>query len=377
MSKDRREKPQGKENQNEEMESSIMPLEDEQQTVQRREGAVTERLHNKVEDVASLCEAAAPSLSDIDSIVDEQVGSISSDIQRLLQEENIHYSIPPLPRHTPPHRSMRHFSQYVSFYNPSPPIQDYVSSLQESMSSMITELSENWQSHRRGTSRADPDTLLSSTVSDFVASIRAANTKTNDDRVPAPCGDLTAADGAASTSRQFPDTSNSRTPPSPHATSSLPTSASGSLHKTANAVVLHPSAGESPHHQHGYTSETSRTIGHTVGQIEDTRTFYCATDAEGGSSLSGSNPDRTPPGFNRVSEPSHPSEPASGSASQSVPATPPTAMSSLICQLQPEVFSNLLAIIKDLKKSPLKFYLHSYEPGDRVYDEIKVTSQAL
>ncbi|KAG7226668.1 hypothetical protein INR49_001838, partial [Caranx melampygus] len=319
------------------------------------------------------------------------------------EDESIHYSFPQCsfsastePQRTLPHSSICQFSQYVSFYNPCPPIQDYVSSLQESMNSMITEFSEGWTSRDTATSRTDTDTSLASTVSAFVASIRAANTKTDKDgKVPTPCGDLTAADGSASVSRtivlprgeeawgpdaisrQFPDAADSRTPPASHVTLSVPTSASGSVHKTDSTIVLHPPSGNSPHQQ-SYTLETNRTIGHTVRQTQDnsiTRTIYCATDVEGGSSLPGSNSDLTLPGFSQVSEPfaepSHPSELVSGSASQSVPAPPATALSSLISQLQPEVFNSLVEIIKDVKKNSLKFYLHSTEPGDQVYDDIK------
>ncbi|KAG7244386.1 hypothetical protein INR49_001685 [Caranx melampygus] len=376
VSKDRREKPQGKEKKNEETfvfasmqplsterrtstsppsvhrqqdvkgeagvmkELGVVLLKEEKETVQRQGEVVTERWHDKVEDVVLMCEAAGEKrpkgevkelvgicsppphpLRNIDSIVDKHLGNFSSDIQLLLQDESIHYSFPQCsfsastePQRTLPHSSICQFSQYVSFYNPCPPIQDYVSSLQESMNSMITEFSEGWTSRDTATSRTDTDTSLASTVSAFVASIRAANTKTDKDgKVPTPCGDLTAADGSASVSRtivlprgeeawgpdaisrQFPDAADSRTPPASHVTLSVPTSASGSVHKTDSTIVLHPPSGNSPHQQ-SYTLETNRTIGHTVRQTQDnsiTRTIYCATDVEGGSSLPGSNSDLT------------------------------------------------------------------------------------
>lgn len=457
VSKDRREDAQGKEKKNEEalvfasmqprpterrastsppcvhrqqdvkgearvvQELDVILVEEEKESVQRQGEVVTERWRDKVEDVGLMCEAAGEKrpkgeaeeivgissppphpLRNIDSIVDKHLGNFSSDIQLLLQDESIHYTFPECsfsastkPQHTLPPSSICQFSQYVSFYNPCPPIQDYVSSLQESMNSMITEFSEGWPGRGAATSRtdADTDTSLATSVSAFVASVRAANTKTDKDgNVLTPCGDMSAADGGASVSRtvvlprgeeawgpdaisrQFPDAADSRTPPASHLALSVPTSASGSVHKTVNTVVHHPPSGKSPH-QHSYSSETNRTIGHTVRQTQGnsiSRTIYCATDEGGGSGLPGSNPDLTLPGFSHVSEPfaepSHPSEPVS--ASQSVPAP---AMSSLISQLQPEVFNNLMEIIKDVRKNSLKFYIHSTEPGDQVYDNIKVT----
>ncbi|XP_032369638.1 uncharacterized protein LOC116687986 isoform X2 [Etheostoma spectabile] len=47
------------------------------------------------------------------------------------------------------------------------------------------------------------------------------------------------------------------------------------------------------------------------------------------------------------------------------------ALSSLISQLQPEVFNSLVEIIKDVKKHSLQFYLHSPEPGDQVHEDVK------
>ncbi|XP_050930559.1 LOW QUALITY PROTEIN: protein TASOR [Lates calcarifer] len=55
----------------------------------------------------------------------------------------------------------------------------------------------------------------------------------------------------------------------------------------------------------------------------------------------------------------------------SIPAPPATALSSLISQLQPEVFNSLVEIIKDVRKNSLQFYLHSTEPGDQVYEDVK------
>ncbi|XP_040014619.1 protein TASOR isoform X4 [Xiphias gladius] len=351
-------------------------------------------------------------LRDIDSIVDKHLGDFSSEIQVLLQEENVHYTFPQsphstsntethAPQHRLPHTSISKFSQYVSSYNSCPPVQDYISSLQDSINSMLTEFGDSWPSQNADISRTDADASLASRVSAFVASIRAANTKTGgDDEVSAPCGELTAADASASVSqtpalcrggevwqpdaiaRQFPDATNSRNPPASHVTLSGPTSASGSVYKPTDTAVLQPPSNKSPQShwksQQSHTLDINRTVAHNVRQAQDsriTKTLHCTTDVEGGSSLAGSNSDLTLPGFSSVSkplaEPSNPPEPVSSSASVSIPAPPAKALSSLISQLQPEVFRSLVEIVKDIKRNSLQFYLHSTEPGDQVYEDVK------
>ncbi|XP_040890119.1 protein TASOR isoform X2 [Toxotes jaculatrix] len=356
----------------------------------------------------SISSPPARPLRDIDSIVDKHLGDFSSEIQLLLREKSVHYSFPQSPhtasntestthQHTLPHTSVSQFSQYVSFYNPCPPVQDYVSSLHDSINSMLTEFGDNWPSRSADTSRTEVDATLASKVSAFVASIRAANAKTGRDyEVSAPGGELTAAEASASVSqtpalsrggerwepdaitRQFPDATNSRNPPASHVTLSVPTSASGS----ADAAVLHPPSNKPPQslwkpHQ-SHTVETSRTVAHNVRQTQDnsiTKSVHCTTDVEGGSRLAGPNSDSTLSGFSSVSktlaEPSHPSESVSSSTTVSVPTPPARALSSLISRLQPEVFNNLVEIIKDVKKNSVQFYLHSTEPGDQVYEDIK------
>lgn len=355
-------------------------------------------------------------LRQIDGIVDKHLGDFSSEVQLVLQEENIHYSFPQSPhstsntdatafQHALPHTTISQFSQYVSFYNPCPPVQDYVSSLHEGINSMLTELGDSWPSLKPATSQTNTDAALASTVSAFVSSIRAANAKTGRDDNDV-CVELTATDVCASVSpalsrggevwqpqtvaRQFPDAANCGNPSSSHDTLSVATSASGFVCKPANTNVLHapPDMCPQPHWkpQQSHTSETNRAADCNIRQTQDssiTRTVSCTAGVEGGSILAGTGCEVTLPGFSRVSkpltEPSHPSEPVSSPASVSVPipgsapAPPTTALSSLISQLQPEVFSSLVEIIKDVKRNSVQFYLHSTEPEDRVYEETKVT----
>ncbi|XP_035517685.1 protein TASOR [Morone saxatilis] len=340
----------------------------------------------------------------IDSIVDKHLGNFSSEMQLVLQEESINYNFPQSPhstsntdatalQHTLPHTPISQFSHYVSFYNPSPPVQDYVSSLQDSINSMLKKFGESCPRQKAATSRTHTDAALACKVSAFVSSIRAAKAKTggeDDD------DELTAADGGASVSQTpalsrggeawqphtipTPDTTNSRNTTTFHVTLPVTTSASGSVYKPTNTAVLHPSPNMSPQShwtpQQSRTLETNRTVAHNMRQTQEssvTRTVQCTAGVESGSSLGATSCEGALPGFSSVSKPStessHPSEPVSGPSRG--PAPPATALSSLISQLQPEVFNSLVEIIKDVKRNSLQFYLHSTEPEDRVYEDIK------
>ncbi|XP_033482081.1 protein TASOR isoform X2 [Epinephelus lanceolatus] len=349
--------------------------------------------------------------SGLDSIVDKRLADFSSKMELLLQEESIHYSFPQsphstsntettAPKHTLPQALISQFSQYVSFYNPCPPVQDYVSSLQDRINSMLIEFDDSCLSHKPSTSRPDADAMLASKVSDFVSSIRAANTTRDDDG--SGC-ELTAADvnGSLSqnpalsrgvevflphpTTSQISDTANNRIPAPSHVTLSVPTSVSGSVYNTS--VLILPSTSSPQSHWDplsSHSSEISRTVAHDIRQTQDnsiTRTVHFTPGVEGGSVLGGKDCEVTLSGFGGVSKPlielSHSSESVSNLAPVSVPgsatgpAPPAAALSSLISQLQPEVFNSLVKIIKDVKRNSLQFYLHSTEPGDQVHEDVK------
>lgn len=328
---------------------------------------------------------------DIDSIVDQHLGDFSSEVQLLLQEESVHYNFPQsphstinpnatTPQHTLPYISVAPFSQYVSFYNPCPTVHNYVSSLQDSINSMLTEFEDKWPGHKADTSRTSADTTLANTVSAFVASVRAANAKTEtEDEVPALLGGPTAADVGASVSQNqneawHPDTTNCRNLPTSYVTFSAPTStSSSSVCQLPNTDTL---CSPNTSSQSQWKPQQGRTVAQNAARTG------LSNDAEGEST----NCDMSVSEFNSApkpwTEPPHslsPSEPVSSSTSASVPgpgtgpAPPTTALSSLISQLQPEVFNNLVEIIKDIKKNSLQFYLHCTEPGDQVYEDVKVT----
>nr|XP_019952270.1 PREDICTED: protein TASOR isoform X1 [Paralichthys olivaceus] len=349
-------------------------------------------------------------LRDIDSIVDKHLGNFSSEMQLLLQGESIHYSFPQsphstsntettAPQHTLPHSLSSQFSEYVSLYNSCPPVNDYVSSLKDGINSMLIKFGDIERSHNADTSRTNADNKLASSVSAFVASIRAANTKTgSDDEASAPSGELTAAHPSSSVSqtpalsrggevwqpdatRQFPDATSRRKSPTSNVTVSTPTSASVSVYKSTDPTHCHPPSDKlSQSHwkpQQSHTSEINRTGAQNIRLTQDRnfRITQCATDVEAGSSGTELNSNLTPPGSSGVSlsllEPPLPTELVSTSASVSPFAPPTTALSSLINQLQPEVFSSLVKIIKDVKKKSLQFYLHSTEERDPLLEDIK------
>ncbi|KAM4588181.1 protein TASOR isoform 2-T2 [Odontesthes bonariensis] len=304
----------------------------------------------------------------IDSIVDKHLGDFSSEIQRLLQAESVHYSLPeptnstsnteaPTPQHTLPYTPVSQFSQYVSFYNPCPPVQNYVSSLQDSINRMLTVFNDSCPSHRADTGRTHADATLANTVSDFVASVRAANGGTGrEDEVSALRVEQTTATLSVSKGSTLSrgdevwlsDTKNWRSSPTSRVT--LTDSASGSLYKPANSL------------------EVCRTVTQNIGSTQDgstERTVGCSADVEDEGERSSANCTVSMP----VAEDSH------SSVSVPEPTTSPAPsakdLNSVINRLEPDVLNNLVEIMKDIKRKSPHFYIHCTEPGDQVYEEVK------
>ncbi|XP_051933011.1 protein TASOR-like isoform X1 [Hippocampus zosterae] len=111
-------------------------------------------------------------LRGIDDILDKHLGHFSADLHHLLQEESIncrfpearpHYAPEPLSAAPP---VVMPFSQYVSLYHPCPPVQGYVSSLQDGISTMLRDYDDPRL-------RNELELVLANSVSAFVSSIRA------------------------------------------------------------------------------------------------------------------------------------------------------------------------------------------------------------
>ncbi|KAK5911959.1 hypothetical protein CesoFtcFv8_001882 [Champsocephalus esox] len=320
----------------------------------------------------------------LDSVVDKHLGNFSSEVQLLLQKQSIHYSFPhstsntetSAPHHTLPHASMSQFSQYVSFYNPCSPVQDLVDPLMHDFKRMFE---DTCPSHKPGSSRTNVDDALASRVSEFVSSIRASKAPRSgeDDGI---FGELTAADVSTNPAlsrgsdpwqqhtipKHVPDAPGNISPMlSSHVSLSVTTAPSDSTYKPANTSVLIPAPNKPPHShwkQQSHSLEISRT--HNIRQTKEDWTEHCRGEM-GGSSLAGTKYEGSLPGFSCVSEP------VSASVPGPTPTPPASALSSLISQLQPEVFNSLVKIIKEVKRNTLQFYLHSMEPGDQVHQEVK------
>lgn len=339
-------------------------------------------------------------LGHIDSLIDKHQGHLSTEIQLVLQRESIHYSLQQSPhstsntdataaQHTLPHKPMSQFSQYVSFYNPCPPVQDYVSSLQDDIDSLLTELNDAWPSHKHPSNLTDTDNTLASKVDAFVSSIREAKSTSGirDGEVTAACSSASQTAGpcregeAWQPHAKFPDNA----PPASHVTLSVSTSLSDSGCESASSTSRHSPPSISPQSQQSHKTGINHTVRHARANSIG-RTLHCAAAVESGNSLPGSSCELTLPGFSGVSkhtmEAQHLSEtapnlpPVGDPAPRSGTSPPATILSSLISQLQPEVFSNLVEIIKDVKRNSVQFYIHASEPGDQVYEEIKVTSHS-
>ncbi|XP_075996355.1 protein TASOR [Genypterus blacodes] len=317
---------------------------------------------------------------DLDSIVKKHLSSFSSEIQQLLQEQNVKCVFPRSPHYpegSGAKEALSPFSQYVSFYNACPHIQTYVRCLQQSFSGLLVEVAQDCQGPQ-----PDRDSGLASRVSAYVAGIRAANTPVSaddEDRVGAashqtgsqvwppsrsPPHTLTSA--SASTPPYHPPedwgdglslpgsvpSSNGAPPPldvAPPPPLPPPSSQQTDLTpQQSHSVVSEGSTSSRPTQDNGPSAGPAHRSGSTHTQCTGSSHHTVESNREGSPSEAGSFP-----------------------VSASVPPHSPTALSSLISQLQPEVFSNLVEIIKDVKRNSLHFYIHSSQPGDRVDEEVK------
>lgn len=315
-------------------------------------------------------------LGRIDGIVEKHLGDFSAEMQLVLQRQSICYSYSESAQVTTestaveyslPHRPVSQFSQYVSFYNPCPPVQDYVGSLQDNIESMLTELVNDWPSQKPASSPGNVDAALANKVSAFVSSIRASKEDLSD-------GELIGADT---------DVCHNPVPPTEgggwrrlHHTPTVPCaalSASSSLSVPTNAAGQQPPCSALPAHLAQQSSPTSWSS-REPSERTTSQPLHCTSASEGDGVLQQTHCEVN---FSRVSGPvTEPSAPPEATPSRpptpQLSAPPATALSSLISQLQPEVFHNLMDIIKDVRRNSVQFYLHSSEPEDQVYEDIKV-----
>lgn len=200
---------------------------------------------------ASSSSSSSSSSHYIDAIVDKHQGNLSTEIQLILQRESIHLSLPQTPHSTsrgdgqctlPPCKLVSQFSQYVSFYNPRPPVHEYVGSLQDGIDSLLKELHDCWLSQARPPDSSDPsgrsstDKGLASNVDAFVSSIRECSD------VEAPRSSSTQSAGPL---RPHPPDNDSPARP-PHAVPSAPPSQPAQSTETDSSDRLNAGNASSP-----------------------------------------------------------------------------------------------------------------------------------
>ncbi|RVE72547.1 hypothetical protein OJAV_G00039820 [Oryzias javanicus] len=278
-------------------------------------------------------EALRPSSSSVDTTVDRHLGDFSTGIQLLLHREGVDYSShqasalhsePPTSFRTLAYAPIPRFSHYVTLYNPSPPVQDDVVSLQSSFNGVMAALEGVHASQKPDASHTDAS--LANTVRDFVASVRAANAPTGRD--DASAGSVRHHAGLPAGGELWQSESADWSAPDL-------CSGSGLVSESANIV------------------ETGRTTVSIALEVEkDVPTGPGPAPSE------------------------HPCKPASSDSLAAEPETLETApssndLNSVIHQLQPDVLNNLLEIMKDIKKNSPQFYIHCPDPGDRVGEEVK------
>ncbi|XP_030231723.1 protein TASOR isoform X1 [Gadus morhua] len=372
--------------------------EEEEEEEVRMESSKHEREEPRAPAVAS--PSPAPLLlEDVDGIVMENLGVFSLGIQHLLQEVNITCSARPHtlrthPRHrtvstehkpstarthsvehspstafarsvertpstepTPPaapSRRLAGFSQYVSLFSTSTPIQEFVCSLRNDMSSLLQDTQATGtdslaNSSLAEDSRTETNVTLASSISDFLAGMRAS-----------------ANDGSGSICSSSEPLGHNVMSSGKEVESGR--SGSGFSTPLLQPLTEHPPPCEAPpqpllgptqpswcpQQPPGLLGNSSSTIGSSL------------VDADGEGSLSVL---RDRPCPDPVPEPDPIPDPDSGLGLCQAP--PPGAISSLISQLQPEVFSNLVEIIKDVKRNSVQFYVHNSEPEDLLYDQIR------
>ena len=390
--------PQHKEEVAQGEEMALLEEEKEEEEEVMMESSEHER-DEEAEARAPAVASPAPLLRDVDGIVKENLGVFSSDIQHLLQEVNVTCSSLPHPLHTHPRhrtlstehkhstarthsaehtpsttftRSVEHtpstehipptepsrrlagFSQYVSFFSSSAPIQDFVCSLRNDMSSLLqdahaTATDSMANASLANVSRTETNVTLASSISDFLAGMRASANDSSGGTSSEPLGHNVMSSGREAESG-----------PSCGPVFSSPLLQPLSIRPSPCDAPLHPQLGPTqpswcPQQPPGLLGNSSVTSGSSL------------VDADGEGSLSAL---RDRPCPDPVPEPDPILDPNSGPGLGQAPPT--AAISSLISQLQPEVFSNLVEIIKDVKRNSVQFYVHNSEPEDLLYDHIRV-----
>ncbi|XP_019911346.3 uncharacterized protein tasora isoform X2 [Esox lucius] len=342
-----------------------------------------------------------PTASRMDCILDQQFSNFSTELQILLLRESVHYSSPHPPFQNPPRQSpLQPFSEYVSFYNSSPPMHAYVSSLRDRMGTVI-DTQEQWipsmvahnpppgsaetRHHHDPTTQYNWNRPLGSEFQSY------PNCHSPNPFGPGPDGSNSYGSHAAS---QFPSTVSQFHSSSGSNSGVMPSSSDpGTAYPQASPFYDNPpqagvscqmSSSLAPLPVQSWMTETNTE---SAGTGESER---CKPSAESNMdewAVSMKNADvaghvsrgKYPPHMGTVFESGAIAEALppftpiidrlSGPMVESVPGsgqTPPEDISSLISQLKPELFTNLVEIIKDVRKNAVQFYIHTQD-SDREF----------
>ncbi|XP_041945915.1 protein TASOR isoform X1 [Alosa sapidissima] len=273
----------------------------------------------------------------VDSIVDEQLNDFSAGMMSLLKRKHVSYRVPPAPLPPPSQlrTPMRPFSDYVARHHAPVPLYGFVRTLRNSLTSYI-------------------DSHLRVSVPELPAQASLALNTTH----PSSPESTFYSDPASVSSASVCKSSTS-----------IPTRLCGSA-----LPSLHAQSSPRPHTNHlspNQPCKQSQKSPPRLGTCKETQDLDPwllrkskwrpdEQDAEEVNSASCTRastpplPDISPEKFHAESSPTH------GNATGSSVAEPsPSSLTNVINQLNPEMFSNLVEIIKGVRKNSVLFYIHS------------------
>lgn len=307
-------------------------------------------------------------LNGFDCIVDEQILGFSVEMEDLLREERVYY-IPYSSSQThrnSPQTPMTPFSEYVTHFNTPLPVHSYMNSFRDSIRSFIGPQQGSWDTpsvlpspaHSSVSSSvpevlpSDPVTLSSSHITSSLPSPTVPSVS------PSLASNLTSS--SSSTHTLIPSFSSAQ---SEQEQSNLPhldiskeaprpllqdlQKTNGQTHAEQSSVRLERQESRTQEIQQGASTRSAGNL--TV----ETQSSLVSDAGESMANIRTTNENTT-------------KEPALGTASD--------VYSNLINQLQPEVISNLVKIIKGVQKNMVHFYIHSADEESDVCWEIKVHS---
>ncbi|XP_062842638.1 protein TASOR [Trichomycterus rosablanca] len=257
----------------------------------------------------------------VDSIVDEQISGFSAKVEELLREERVsyeHYSSPTANKN-PAQTPMVPFSEYVSHFNTPLPVHSYIDSFRDSVSAFIDPRRNSWGS------------VSSSAFSNVSA----------------------------------PHQSSSTANPSP--TSSTP-----SIVPRSGSTLMEQQQQQQPE-KLGLVNQPAVEV---MQRVHDQRQHEQSSVIKDG--REGRVPHQThrDQALNKsttsLAAEVRPQS-TDGRASHESPTVEaaPDAISSVISQLQPDVFDNLVKIMRDMQKNTVHFHIHCVDEKSDVCWEIK------